>query len=210
MATVLQREAADHDRGKIGPGDHGRPMTLEEFMTGDYIEGYQYELIDGKLYVSPQPNLPENLIELWLLFKLKRYAEEHPDVINHVTTKARVFVPGRRGITNPELDVAAYRDFPLHGPFRGRRWQDFSPVLVAEILTGEDPEKDLVRNVQLYRQVPSIQEYWLFDGREDPDQPTLRAYRRSGKRWRPREVAAGETSTTRLLPGFALTVDPHR
>jgi hypothetical protein len=32
MATVL----------KIGPVDHGRPMTLEEFHASDYEEGYQY------------------------------------------------------------------------------------------------------------------------------------------------------------------------
>ena len=39
MATVL----------KIGPADHGRPMTLDEFQAGDYEEGYKYELIDGEL-----------------------------------------------------------------------------------------------------------------------------------------------------------------
>lgn len=38
---------------KLGPADHGRPMTLEEFHAGDYQEGYQYELIDGKLIYPP-------------------------------------------------------------------------------------------------------------------------------------------------------------
>jgi hypothetical protein len=33
---------------KIGPADHGRPMSLEEFETERYEEGYKYEIIDGK------------------------------------------------------------------------------------------------------------------------------------------------------------------
>src|SRR5205807_2346510 len=60
MATVL----------KIGPIDHGRPMTLEEFHASDGEEGYQYELIDGRLYVTPDANAPQGLVEKWLFTKL--------------------------------------------------------------------------------------------------------------------------------------------
>ena len=156
MSTVLK---------KLGPTDHGRPMTLEEFMAARSVEGYHYELIDGKLYVSPLPNLPENRVEDWVFDQLKLYVRDQSDVINFVTNKARVFVPRRRRLTNPEPDVAAYRNFPLHLPFRSVRWQDVSPILVVEVLSLDDPDKDLVRNVELYLQVPSIKEYWLFDTR---------------------------------------------
>jgi Uma2 family endonuclease len=199
MGTVL----------KLGPADHGRPMTFDEFMAGDYVEGYHYELIDGKLYVSPQPNLPENFVELWLLFKLEQYRQQHPEVFNFVTNKARVFVPEREDVTCPEPDMAAYRNFPRHLRIRDMRWQDYSPVLVAEVLTGEDPYKDLVRNVDLYFQVPSIKEYWLFDSREDPGRPTLKVHRRHGRKWRIIDYSPGDTYTTRLLPEFALIVDPR-
>jgi Uma2 family endonuclease len=201
MATVL----------KIGPWDHGRPMTLEEFTAGDYEEGYQYELIDGNLYVSPRPNLPQGFIENWIFRALQRYSDAHPEVLNYVLPNARVFVPGRPGVTTPEADAAAYRDFPLDRPIRELRWQDVSPVLVVEVLSLDDPDKDLVRNVELYPQVPSIREYWIVDTRDDPEQPTMKIYRRRGRRWqRPIDVAAGETYTTRLLPGFELTLAPRR
>jgi Uma2 family endonuclease len=196
---------------KIGPADHGRPMTLDEFLTGSYEEGYKYELIDGKLYVSPEPNLPEGLLEGWLFRKLDRYSVEHPEVINWVHYKTRVFVPSRRRVTCPEPDLAAYHDFPLDADYRDVRWQDVSPILVGEVLSPEGPEKDLVRNVDLYLQVPSIREYWILDGRDDPNHPTLLVYRRRGQRWqRPINVAAGEAYTTRLLPGFELILDPRR
>jgi Uma2 family endonuclease len=91
------------------------------------------------------------------------------------------------------------------------RWQDVSPLLVGEILSLDDPDKDLVRNVQLYLQVPSIEEYWLLDTRGDPNRPTMRVYRRHGAKWRsPIELSYGDTYTTKLLPGFQLLLDPRR
>lgn len=194
---------------KIGPDDHGRPMSLEEFEGGDYDEGFRYELIDGRLYVSPQPDLPENQVEEWINDKLKQYARRRPEVVNFVSSKARVFVPGRE-TTTPEPDQAAYHDFPLHLPKRQVRWQDVSPLLVVEILHRDDPDKDLVRNVALYYQGPSIKEYWVIDARDDPDRPSLRVHQRYGRRWRVIDRAFGETYTTRLLPDFTLNVDPHR
>jgi Uma2 family endonuclease len=199
MSTVL----------KIGPEGHGRPMALEAFMAADSVEGYRYELIDGKLYVSPQPNPPGALCDVWINRKLDHYAEEHPEVINWVCPKARVFVPGREDVTNPEPDAAAYHDFPFEMDFRDIRWEDVSPVLVVEVVSEDDPDKDLVRNVELYHQVPSIKEYWVLDPRDDANRPTLIAHIRHGKRWRVKRVEFGETYTTRLLPGFELLVDPR-
>ncbi len=195
---------------KLGPSDHGRPMSFDEYMAGDYAEGYEYELIDGRLYVSPEANLPQGMVEKWLYLKLELYAHAHPDVLKYVHYKARVFVPGRQDVTTPEPDVAAYRKFPLHRPFRELRWQDVSPILVAEVLSVDDPDKDLVRNVELYLQVPSIKEYWIVDTtRDDPERPYLTVHRRWRGKWRVEEFAPGRTYTTTLLPGFKLRLDPR-
>ena len=142
---------------KINEADHGRPMTLEEFQTGEYEEGFQYELIDGRLYVSPQPNAPQGLVECWIHGVLQRYASAHPKILNFVYNKARVFVPDRPGVTNPEPDVAAYRHFPLDIPFRLVRWQDVFPLLVVEILSPRRPG-----------QRPDTQRGPLFSGPRHP------------------------------------------
>jgi Uma2 family endonuclease len=190
---------------KLGPADHGRPVPYDDFKAAQWEEGYQYELIDGKLYVSPVPNAPQGLVERWIFLKVLNYSERHPEVINLVYNKARVFVPGRPGVTNPEPDVAAYQDFPLEVPFDSLDWEDISPILVVEVLSLDDPDKDLVRNVELYLQVPSVREYWIIDTREGADRPTMQVYRRRGKSWqRVIEVGFGETYTTKLLPGFKL------
>jgi Uma2 family endonuclease len=194
----------------LTPRDQGRALTLEEFQSAGSQEGFHYELIEGKLEVSPLPNLPHDCLKKWLGRQLDRYVEQHPEIINHVLGPVRVFVPDRPGVTAPEPDVAAYRDFPLDRPLAERRWQDVSPLLVAEILSEDTADKDLVRNLDLYLQVPSIREYWIPDPRVSPDRPTLTVYRRRGRQWqRAITVAAGGTYTTRLLPGFSLVLDPH-
>jgi Uma2 family endonuclease len=194
---------------KIGPAEHGREMTLDEFMAADYQAGYQYELIDGRLYVSPQADFPQGFVDEWIGVKLLLYSLQHPEVMNYINGKARVFVHGREKTTNPEPDRACYRDFPKHLPIDQIRWQDLNPFLVVEILSPDDPDKDLVRNVKLYWEVPSIQEYWVFDTRENPNEPTMIVYRRQAKRWKKLTIPFGGTYTSPLLPGFALIVDPR-
>jgi Uma2 family endonuclease len=192
----------------LTPNDQGRALSLEDFEHADGQEGYHYELIDGKLEVSPLPNLPHDDLRDWLQDKLKDYLRLHPEIINYVKAPARVFVPGRTPTTAPEPDLAAYHDFPLHLPRRQRLWQDHSPILVVEIISADTAKKDLVRNRDLYVQVPSIREYWILDPREDADRPSLTVYRRRGQRWqKPIELAGGGTYTTRLLPDFVLVLE---
>jgi Uma2 family endonuclease len=194
---------------RLGPADHDRKLTEEELSKGEYQSGYKYEIIDGKLYVSPLPDCSEDRVEKWFFGELFLFARSHREVINYVTDKARVFIPDREDLTVPEPDLAAYRNFPLRLSVDEVRWEDVSPLLVGEILSSEDPDKDLQRNVGLYLQVPSIREYWIVDSRQSADQPALTVHRRHGKRWRVVEVAAGGTYTTRLLPGFQLKLDLH-
>jgi Uma2 family endonuclease len=195
---------------KLGPADHGRPISPEEFRTASWQSGYHYELIHGKLYVSPLPDLPQNWLEMWLLGKLSLYVLQRPEIINFVTTKARIFVPDEPEATRPEPDLAAYQNFPRDMPIAQMDWRSVSPLLVVEVVGESDPEKDMERNVELYLHVPSIREYWILDPRLDADNPSLLVYRKRGQRWqRLIEVSPGEMYTTRLLPGFSLRVDPR-
>jgi Uma2 family endonuclease len=194
---------------KLTPRDQGRPLTREEFEAAQGVEGYRYELIDGKVYVSPTPQLAHDCIVQWIRDLLHIYRWDHAEVINYISGHAGVPVPDRPKATVLEPDLAAYRDYPLRLPVRQRRRENISPILVAEVVSEDDPDKDLVRNVELYEQVPSIREYWIFDPRTDADAPSLRVYRRRGRPWqRPIDVAPGETYTTRLLPSFTLRLTP--
>jgi Uma2 family endonuclease len=195
----------------LTPNDHGRRLTWEEFSTARGQEGHHYELIEGRLEVSPLPDMPHEEVRLWLARLLSRYATQRPDVFNEVRGPVRVFLPEQKeGITAPEPDIACYADFPVTRVFSEMDWRNFSPLLVVEVLSEDTKDKDLGRNRRLYVQVPSIREYWILDTRESFDRPSLIVYRRRGPRWGPRlTVPAGGTYTTALLPGFSVLLDPH-
>lgn len=130
-------------RVRLTPKDHGREIDPELFEHSTGEEGYHYKLIDGRVYVSPLPDLPNDSLENWLADKLRDYSREHPAVLNFVTVKSRIYIPTRKKATRPEPDISAYQDFPHHLPRRERRWQDISPVLVVEVISDDDPDKDL-------------------------------------------------------------------
>lgn len=195
----------------LGPADHGRTLTREEFETARGQEGYRYELIQGKLHVSPAPNLPHDRLVEWLHGRLYAYIRRHRKVCNYLTSHPRVHLPESPEATQPEPDLALYQDFPLDLPIEQVQWTDVSPLVVVEVVSEDDPDKDLVRNVELYVQVPSIREYWIIDPRLAAAQPTLKVYRRRGQRWQNAiDVAGGASYTTRVLPGFRLTLDAQR
>ena len=177
MTTLLKLGPADHGR-PLGPTDHGRPLTRDEFRTAHWQNGYRYELIDGRLYVSPPPRLSHDRLVHWLYHLLDDYAARRPDVINYVSARPAVPVEERAEPTEPEPDVAAFHGFPLDLPIDSLQWEDVNAVLVVEVISEDDPAKDLVRNPVLYLEVPSIREYWVIDLRPSADRPTLLVYRR--------------------------------
>lgn len=195
---------------RFGPADHGRPITDRQAESAEFVGGFKYEIIEGRLYVSPEPNFPEHFLENWIRDALGHYKTNHPEVINFIATKGRVFLPLATPATIPEPDIAAYANVPTDRPLRQTRWQILSPILVCEILVDGDLQKDLGRNPSLYLRVPSIQEYWVVNGAENPDEPSLIHYVRRGKRWAITTHPFGATFTPKVLPGFSLVIDPRR
>jgi Uma2 family endonuclease len=196
-------------RVRLGPADHGRELTYEEFLAGNYQEGYNYELIDGRLYASPSPNYPHDWVQQHVSRVLTLYQALHPNIVQRISSRPRVFIPGRRKTTCPEPDFAVYKSCP---PGRDVDWQDISPTIVVEIISPDDPYKDYVRNVDLYQRVASIREYWVFDRCRDAHGPTLTVYHRASPRhkWKIDDYGPEDVYTTGLLPGFKLPVCPPK
>ena len=154
---------------RFGPKSHGRFVTDEELEHAEYRLGYDYEVIFGRLYVSPAPNPEHDIVAKHIYNQISRYSDHHPEIDGYVTDRARVFVPDSEMTTAPEPDLAVYSEAVDD-------WRDVEPFIVGEVLRGIDIDKDLFRNVSLYWQVPSIKEYWVFDIREEPRRPKLLVY----------------------------------
>ena len=195
----------------LTPADHGRSLSWDEFASADAEEGYRYEMIEGRVEVSPVPNVPHDVVLSRLLSALFLYSADRADVLLHISSRGCVFLPDPpNGITAPEPDIAGYTEFfPEGTPVADQDWRNISPSLVVEILSPDTEDKDLERNRRLYLQVPSIREYWIVDPRASIGEPMMIVFRRRGLRWAARRnVLAGETYTTPMLPGFALVLNP--
>ena len=108
-----------HTRIYLTPADHGRALSWDEFAAADAEEGYRYEMIEGRLFVSPVPDMPHDDLKEWLeaAFRLRR---ERPDILCRISGAARVFLPeGAEGVTAPEPDIACYADYPKGRPCGG-------------------------------------------------------------------------------------------
>lgn len=186
---------------RFGPKSHGRLVTDDELEVAEYRPGYDYEVIFGRLFVSPAPNREHDVVEKHIYSQVYLYSVDHSDVVGCVTDRARVFVAGVEMTTVPEPDLAVYAE-DLDD------WRDGTPFIVGEVMRGTDIDKDLFRNVELYRRVPTIQEYWVFDVREEPRRPKLWVYRRVRNDWDIQEFPPDTIYQTPQLPGLKLRVSP--
>ena len=186
---------------RFGPRSHGRLVTDEQLEHAEYRLGYDYEVIFGRLYVSPAPNREHDIVEKHIYNQVFAYSLDHPEIVGCVTDRARVFVQGIEATTSPEPDLAVYAE-DLDD------WRNAEPFIVGEVMRGTDIDKDLFRNVDLYLRVPTIMEYWVFDIREEPRRPKLWVYRRARDGWDIQEFPADVIYETPLLPGLKLRVSP--
>jgi hypothetical protein len=75
---------------RIGPADHGRSMTLDEFLEADAEEGYRYELARGVLEVTHVPDDPHGVTVWAILQFIAAYNLKHP---SHLPGGRRQRVP---------------------------------------------------------------------------------------------------------------------
>jgi Uma2 family endonuclease len=193
---------------QLGPADHGRDLTYDEFLAWDYEEGHKYELIDGRLYVSPLGEFRHDWVRQHVLQVLTLYKHRRPSAVQRISANAGVFVPNRRKTTCPQPDIAVYHTCP---PGPEVEWEDISPIVVVDIVCG-DGAKGYVRNVKLYERVPSIREYWVFDRCTKMAGPSLTVYHRESGRqkWKTDDYGPEDVYSTKLLPGFKLPVCPPK
>src|SRR5205823_3757968 len=115
---------------RIGPADHGRRMTLEEFREAEEEPGYRYELARGGLEVTEVANDPHGQIVSNLHCAFVDYHRQHPGVIRRVggAGEFRLWLFGMGSGRNPALAIV-FQGTPPDA--RGRR----PPSLVVEVVS---------------------------------------------------------------------------
>ncbi len=181
---------------KIGPADHGRKMTLDQFLDAEETEGYLYELARGVLEVTEIPNEPHLELESFLMEALILHKHAHPGLIHRVGygSSVRLWLPGLVSSRHPDIAVIL-RNAP-------KDWRDHRiPSLVMEIVSeGRDArERDYVAKRQEYLAC-GLLEYWIVD----PIERKVTVLTRRGDLWHEQVFSGNQAAQGRILPDFSV------
>src|SRR5436305_1988473 len=90
---------------RLGPSDHGRAMTLEEFLEAEETGGYRYELGRGRVEVAEVPDEPSGLVICRLYSALADQSRNHPGVIWRYGGAGdfRLWMPTMISARNPDV-----------------------------------------------------------------------------------------------------------
>lgn len=181
----------------VGPADHGRRMTLDEFDTAEGLEGRLYELSRGEVIVTDVPNPPHGDVVFVLRQQFGVYCVERPGVVHRVYSgsECKLLIGPTESERHP--DLAVYKTPP---PAQDSSvWSVWIPELVIEIVSPGSDQRDYVEKAEDYL-LFGVAEYWVVDA----SRGTIMIHRRSRGRWQKRELRAADRYTTHVLPGFEL------
>jgi Uma2 family endonuclease len=168
--------------------------TVEDLWS--LPEGVRGELIGGEVYVTPAPMLPHQTAAATLTWALVDYARRHGGGSAYAAP-IDVHLPTGDVVQPDVLWVSSARSDIL------RDWVYGAPDLVIEILSPSNPERDRIVKRDVYAR-SGVREYWIAD----PASRSLEVFVLEGGRYLPAGwFTPGTQVTSRLLPGFAVSVD---
>jgi Uma2 family endonuclease len=179
---------------RLGPHDHGRSITAEEFAEAEYAEPWKYEREQGRLIVTPPDSPEHDGSSEPVRDYLGAYRLAHPDVVDRVVSEAWVRVDGG---TDRIGDIGVF----LAGPRSSINRPDRVPELMFEIVSPdrESRERDYVKKRREYHRL-GVLEYVIIDRMQH--QATV--YTAGPRGYRKRVLRPGDDYASPLLPGLSI------
>ena len=181
---------------RVGPGDHGRRMSLDDFDRAEGREGYRYELNKGVIEVTDVPH-PKHLAQLQeIRDQLVGYKLKHPGLIHSISgsNEAKLLIGSSQSERHPDLSV--YLTAPPDSP---DVWSIWRPEIVVEVVSERSAKRDYEEKPAEYLEF-GVDEYWIVDRAKQ----RMTALTRWRGQWREQVVKPSKKYLTRHLPGFAL------
>jgi Uma2 family endonuclease len=187
----------NEDRTMQGAPDRVR-MTYDDLLALP-DDGLRHELIDGEHIVSPSPGSAHQLIVGNLYLLIRSFLSEQPLGVVMLAPFDIVF--SRHDVVEPDL---IYFSIERFRSVVGEKNAQGAPDLAVEVVSPWSRRRDEVTKRRLYERW-GVAEYWVVD----PELESIKVYRlvdgtfqRTGEL----SVEAGDSITTQLLPGLALTL----
>lgn len=184
----------------VGPNDHGKRMSLEDFNQAEARSGHLYELSRGVITVSDVPKR-KHLAQVNALRRiLTAYDLAHPGRIHTIASgsECKLLLWDLQSEGHP--DVALYKTAPPED--EEEMWSSWVPELVIEVVSPGSEERDYEEKPEEYLAF-GVMEYLIFDAAREE----VLAMRRNGGKWATRVLKSGTKYKTRLLPQFELDIE---
>ena len=179
LGEILPRQGCWSDEGYLWLTDHGNRLV-------EFTDGFVEEL--------PMPTDTHQTILAFLHVLFRAWVQPHGGVVVESPLRMRI----REGKFR-EPDLLLLRD-RSDSRRRNRYW--LGADLVAEVISPDDPDRDLVEKRADYAEA-GIPEYWIADPRDETLTVLVlrgEAYVEHGR------YARGETAASALLEGFSVEV----
>jgi Uma2 family endonuclease len=181
---------------ELGPDDHGRSLTAEEFAEAIYAEPWKYEREDGRLIVRPPDGPAHDDCSEPVRDLLGAYRMSHPNVVEKVVSEAWVRVDAG---TDRIGDIGVF----LVGLRSSIARPERVPEMMFEIVSPDrkSRERDYVKKRKEYRRL-GVLEYVVIDRM----QHRATVYTAGARGYRKRVLRPDDVYTTPLLPGLAIAL----
>jgi Uma2 family endonuclease len=185
---------------RVGPADHGRRMSLEEFDRAEGQEGYRYELSRGIITVTDVPGLEHQAQVAATHEQFILYKSAHRGIVYRVVERgsAKILLSDLQSERHPDLFL--YKSRPAD---RENVWSTWVPELVVEVVSPSSRHRDYEEKPEEYLRF-GVSEYWIIDHAKRE----MLALRHDGGRWVRKTVSEDEVYETKLLPGLAFALAP--
>jgi Uma2 family endonuclease len=185
----------------LGPADHGRRMSLEEFEHAEGREGYLYELSRGVITVVDVPNPRHFKLVDAVRERFSDFRRRRPNLIYGIATgsECKLLIAGLESERHP--DLAIYKTRPPEGDTDDDLWSRWIPEIVVEVVSPSSRYRDYQEKPEEYLRF-GVREYWIIDA----DEGVMKVLRRWRGRWAERTIRPPEIYRTALLPGFEFSI----
>lgn len=172
-----------------------------EWTYADYLrlpdDGWQYEVIHGRLIMNPAPSPIHQQIIMRLSAAIFNFLDQHP-VGEVFPAPVDVVIPGKAEPVQPDLVFVAAERMDIVT----RRAIEGAPDLTVEVLSPSNWLDDRRDKFALYAAV-GVREYWIVD----PDERTVEVFTLQEGRYALLDrFGTGDTLRSQLLADFAVAV----
>ncbi|MEW4566766.1 Uma2 family endonuclease [Tautonia sp. JC769] len=183
---------------RLGPLDHGRRMTLEEFLDAEETPGYRYELARGVVEVVEVPNDDHGQIVCNIYRAIARHDVEHPGRILRYggASEFRLWLPTMVSGRNPDAAVV------ISGTAKGADGRRPASLAFEVVSSGAEARERDYRTKREEYLAYGLQEYWIVD----PLERRITVLIRNGDSWVERPFTETQTAEGLVLPGFRVPV----